>query len=185
MCIYVVGRMDRVPRVGLRGGGEYVRKALVAAMVAAAFSIMSFQSMALTAAEPDEVSGMMYQLSTETVSEKMAGPNMFVVNHNVWSVEGDLEGELVSEPRVTIHTDTGEITVNEWATFTGSWNGLEGTITMRNHGTMVGPGEFYIETTVTKGTGDFAGICGWGFVEVHMTTDPPSAGYTFELYWED
>jgi len=162
-----------------------MRNTLIAVVVASAFALMSFQSLPSAAAEPDEAMGAMSRLSSVQLSEKLAGPNTFVTSQNVWSVDGDLQGELVSEPRVTIHTRTGEITVNEWATFTGSWNGLEGTITLRNHGTMVGPGLFHIESTITKGTGDFAGIYGWGCVDVDMSTSPPSAEYSFEFYWED
>lgn len=161
-----------------------MRRALIAVLIAAAFAMTSVQLIPSASAEPDEVSGTMSQVSTEQLSARMAGPNMFVVNHNLWQVNGDLQGDLVSEPFVIIHTQTGEITVNEWATFAGTWGDLEGTITLRNSGVMVSPGHFHIESTIVKGTGDFAGVCGWGTIDVDMTTSPPSAEYSFGIDWE-
>ena len=161
-----------------------MRKALIGVLIAAAFALTSVQFMPAVAAEPDEVSGTMSQVSTEQLSAKVAGPNKFVLNHNMWAASGDLQGDLVSEPLVIIHTLTGEITVNEWATFTGTCGDLEGTVTLRNHGVMVSPGHFHIDSEIVKGTGDFKGVCGWGTIEVDMTTCPPSATYSFSLGWE-
>jgi hypothetical protein len=144
---------------------------------------MSIQSALVVSAEPENTSGSMSQVSSMVVWMKTAGDNTFMLNHNVWSVDGSLQGELVSEPRVIIHA-TGEVLVIEWAVFTGTWDDLEGTLTLRDIGAMVSPGHFHIDATVTRGSGDLAGVYGWGSVDVDMTTPVPSATYSFDLYWE-
>jgi hypothetical protein len=159
-----------------------MRKALIAAWMATVFALVSFQSLLTVSAEPDKACGDMYQVSSETISVTMAGDNKIVVKHNVWQVAGDLQGELVSEPRVLILTTAGEVMLIESAVFSGTWKGLEGTFTLSNRGEMVGPGLFHIECTITNGNGEFTGMYGMGSIDVNMNTSPPSATYSFELY---
>ena len=153
-------------------------------LVAISVAFMTVQCAMPVSAEPVEVSGTMEQVSTETVSVKVAGTNTFISNHNVWDVSGDLDGSVISEPLVIIHA-SGEIIVLEWAVFTVTWDGQDGTLTVRNIGGMVEPGVFHIDSTIARGTGVFAGAYGWGYIDVDMRTVPPSATYDFELCWEE
>ncbi len=132
--------------------------------------------------EPTELTGTLALVSAEQ-SVRTAGKNMIVTLQSKWDVAGDLVGTFYCHPRAVIFA-SGETFVSEWGVYNVTWGDLEGTMRVRSVGWSVGEMKFHMDATIVGGgTGDLAGLRGYGTVDLNYAEG--SAVYSFEVFWEE
>jgi hypothetical protein len=114
------------------------------------------------ATQPTEGSGD-YVVTSETVtSSRAAGGNTFDTVMAHISFSGAFSGTSVTDENVTFHPN-GEFTGNAIATFSGTANGIAGTIVFREVFTGNSTtGAFEGRFTITRATGELANLRGEG-----------------------
>ncbi len=116
----------------------------------------------VNAAHPMTGSGHVAITGSTLISHRVLDEDLvLLVLNNTFSVTGALSGRATAIERDLNHTDTRIITFHGLAHFTGTLNGMSGTLLIRyagvNNGTMI-KGHFI----VYAGTGQLAGVHGQG-----------------------
>ena len=133
----------------------------------------------VSAAHPMTGSGHVALTGSSLISHKVLGDGdlVLLVLNNTFHITGTLSGSAWAIERDLNHTDTLRITVHGLAHFTGSVNGMSGTLLIRymgvNNGTFI-MGRFILYA----GTGHLAGVHGHGTFQGKAT-----APLSYTLTW--
>ncbi|SRR6266581_3012042 len=150
-----------------------------AALVIAVFAVLAVIPSGTVASPPATGSGSYVVTGAVVTGVRTADGNVFVTETETATSTGTLTGTFVHDLVVTIHPD-GSLTFHGPGTFTGTINGLSGTLeyVVEGQGSVV-TGELRGSFAITRGTGDLASVQG------HMTIEgiPATSGtYTVELH---
>ncbi len=126
------------------------------------------------------VSGTFTGTGFHVISTKTAGPNTFVTAMSTFALTGGFSGSAIATA-TTLTTAKGlAVDVGERATFTGTVNGVSGTVVFRITGNSAG-GTFHGHFTILSGTGGLANLRGEGsFVLTSMS----GGTYTAQVHFD-
>jgi hypothetical protein len=116
--------------------------------------------------------------SSELVSTRHIGHNILNVYMNTFKVTGILSGTASGTERDIVHTRTGIVTATGHAKFTGTLNGMSGTLLVTYHSRLVN-GAITGHFTISGGTNQLAHVTGHGSF-TGTTTTPLS----YTLKWQ-
>jgi len=134
------------------------------------------------AAPPTPVSGTFTTTSATILNVRVAGGNTIIDLRTTIDYTGTFTGSSVVEGHLIIHAD-GSANFRDVETFTGTVNGVPGTVTWNLTGGGTIP-EYYGTQVITHATGDLAGLHGV-LRQVGQVLDPavgPFGTYTGKIH---
>ena len=102
------------------------RKILAIALSLALLSSLFVFAVPVSASPPQTLSGNFSGPGAVITGVRFANGNMFMIYTSVHTLTGDIEGDIVSQGSGVLHPN-GEWNMASTGTFTGSFNGAEGT----------------------------------------------------------